>query len=202
MDPALTFHPRDTFKRRRHNPDMKMGFAMAAIGAHRPGMPGMRKPMAPGELMQLQKPGARPMAAPPRRPAGADGEAGAAAGDGAARPMATPRATAKPCIARVMSFAFAKFVIKERQQSLHGLLFLLSRGFEFNLYTQARRQHHDTHDALGVDSAVVSAEPDFARKRAGQFGEFGRCPGVQAQFIADGHAGLNHDCVAAGFGEP
>ncbi|MEB3169197.1 MAG: translation initiation factor IF-2 [Synechococcaceae cyanobacterium] len=35
----------------------------------RPGMPaGMRKPMAPGELMQLQKPGARPSAAPPRRP--------------------------------------------------------------------------------------------------------------------------------------
>ena len=34
----------------------------------RPGMPaGMRKPMAPGELMQLQKPG-RPMAPPPRRP--------------------------------------------------------------------------------------------------------------------------------------
>jgi len=34
----------------------------------RPGMPaGMRKPMAPGELMQLQKPGMRPIAAPPRR---------------------------------------------------------------------------------------------------------------------------------------
>ncbi len=34
----------------------------------RPGMPaGMRKPMAPGELMQLQKPGMRPTAAPPRR---------------------------------------------------------------------------------------------------------------------------------------
>ncbi|MFN9646059.1 MAG: translation initiation factor IF-2 [Cyanobacteriota bacterium] len=41
----------------------------------RPGAParptrptGMRKPMAPGELMQLQKPSGRPTAAPPRRP--------------------------------------------------------------------------------------------------------------------------------------
>ncbi|MCP9916805.1 translation initiation factor IF-2 [Cyanobium sp. ATX 6F1] len=35
----------------------------------RAGMPqGMRKPVAPGELMQLQKPGSRPVAAPPRRP--------------------------------------------------------------------------------------------------------------------------------------
>ena len=56
----------------------------------RPGMPGMRKPVAPGELMQLQKPGARPMAAPPRRPAGA-GEAGAPGTEGGpARPTATP----------------------------------------------------------------------------------------------------------------
>ncbi len=37
-------------------------------GAPRPGgMPGMRKPVAPGELMQLQKPNSRPTAPPPRR---------------------------------------------------------------------------------------------------------------------------------------
>ena len=65
----------------------------------RPGMPtGMRKPMAPGELMQLQKPGpGRPIAPPPRR-AGERTEAGAAApggGTGApdlVRPTATPPA--------------------------------------------------------------------------------------------------------------
>ena len=62
----------------------------------RPGMPtGMRKPVAPGELMQLQKPTGRPTAPPPRRP----GERPAAA-EGAAtsptpelvRPTATPPA--------------------------------------------------------------------------------------------------------------
>ena len=59
---------------------------------------GMRKPMAPGELMQLQKPGpGRPIAPPPRR-AGERTEAGAAApggGTGApdlVRPTATPPA--------------------------------------------------------------------------------------------------------------
>ena len=65
----------------------------------RPGMPtGMRKPMAPGELMQLQKPGpGRPIAPPPRR-AGERTEGGAAAPGGGTgtpdlvRPTATPPA--------------------------------------------------------------------------------------------------------------
>ncbi len=61
----------------------------APPGPIRPGMPqGMRKPVAPGELMQLQKPGARPMAAPPRRPGGPT-EAGGTA-DAPVRPTATP----------------------------------------------------------------------------------------------------------------
>ncbi|MCP9800653.1 translation initiation factor IF-2 [Synechococcus sp. RedBA-s] len=51
----------------------------------RPGMPqGMRKPVAPGELMQLQKPGSRPIAAPPRRPERSEG------GTDPSRPTATP----------------------------------------------------------------------------------------------------------------
>ncbi|MCP9881497.1 translation initiation factor IF-2 [Cyanobium sp. Alchichica 3B3-8F6] len=61
----------------------------------RPGMPaGMRKPMAPGELMQLQKPSGRPTAPPPRRP-GDRTEAGAPSSPGTpdlVRPSATPPA--------------------------------------------------------------------------------------------------------------
>ncbi|MEB3257995.1 MAG: translation initiation factor IF-2 [Cyanobacteriota bacterium] len=62
----------------------------------RPGRPtGMRKPMAPGELMQLQKPSGRPTAAPPRRPE-RSGEGGKAEGDQplvptTATPPAPPR---------------------------------------------------------------------------------------------------------------
>jgi translation initiation factor IF-2 len=65
----------------------------------RPGMPaGMRKPMAPGELMQLQKPSGRPTAPPPRRP-GDRTEAGAPTSPGntdLVRPNASPAAPAAP----------------------------------------------------------------------------------------------------------
>ncbi|APD48460.1 MULTISPECIES: translation initiation factor IF-2 [Synechococcaceae] len=58
------------------------------------GMPqGMRKPVSPGELMQLQTPGSRTPAAPPRRPEGGIGNATA---DGP-RPTATaPAAPRRP----------------------------------------------------------------------------------------------------------
>ncbi|MFM7676986.1 MAG: translation initiation factor IF-2 N-terminal domain-containing protein, partial [Synechococcus sp.] len=66
------------------------GAAGRGEGPSRPGMPaGMRKPMAPGELMQLQKPNARPIAPAPRRPE--RGEAGATgSGTEVVRPTATP----------------------------------------------------------------------------------------------------------------
>ncbi len=61
----------------------------------RPGMPaGMRKPVAPGELMQLQKPVGRPAAPAPRRP-DAPTKAGAGAGT-ATPPVARPSAPSAP----------------------------------------------------------------------------------------------------------
>ena len=61
----------------------------------RPGMPaGMRKPVAPGELMQLQKPVGRPAAPAPRRP-DAPTKAGAGAGT-ATPPVARPNAPSAP----------------------------------------------------------------------------------------------------------
>ncbi|QNJ12083.1 translation initiation factor IF-2 [Synechococcus sp. M16.1] len=61
----------------------------------RPGMPaGMRKPVAPGELMQLQKPVGRPTAPAPRRP---DAPTKTGAGDGTATPpVARPNAPSAP----------------------------------------------------------------------------------------------------------
>ncbi|EDY37147.1 translation initiation factor IF-2, putative [Cyanobium sp. PCC 7001] len=70
--------------------DSSGGNRPAAPG--RPGMPaGMRKPMAPGELMQLQKPTGRTPAPPPRRP-GDRSEAGSGPGGtpDLVRPTATP----------------------------------------------------------------------------------------------------------------
>ena len=68
-----------------------------APGSSRPAMPpGMRKPVAPGELMQLQKPTGRPAVPRPRRP---DGTPVTPRGDG---PKATPpvnRPTPSPATA-------------------------------------------------------------------------------------------------------
>jgi len=59
---------------------------------------GMRKPMAPGELMQLQKPGMRPIAAPPRRTdRGETGPDGAPSTPDLVRPTAAaPTAPRRP----------------------------------------------------------------------------------------------------------
>ncbi len=64
-------------------------------GPGRPGMPaGMRKPVAPGELMQLQKPGGRTPAPPPRRPGDRPAESGTGNGNtpDLVRPNAAPAA--------------------------------------------------------------------------------------------------------------
>ncbi len=59
---------------------------------NRPGMPsGMRKPVAPGELMQLQKPTGRPGTPPPRRADGTTvgaGNRGGSSSDGTSTPTA------------------------------------------------------------------------------------------------------------------
>jgi hypothetical protein len=43
VDAALTLHTCDALKRSRNQPDMKMGFAMAAIVARGAGMAGMAR---------------------------------------------------------------------------------------------------------------------------------------------------------------
>ncbi|MFM7236906.1 MAG: translation initiation factor IF-2 [Cyanobium sp.] len=63
----------------------------------RPGRPtGMRKPMAPGELMQLQKPSGRPTAPPPRRPDRTAEGSKPEGEEGLVTPTATPPAPRRP----------------------------------------------------------------------------------------------------------
>ena len=83
-------------------------------------------------------------------------------------------------------------VVHQRQQGVHGFLLLRTAGFQLDGGTQPGGQHHDAHDALGVDAALAAAHPDVAGKAACQLGELGRGPGVQAQLIADGRTGLDH----------
>ncbi len=64
---------------------------------NRPGMPtGMRKPVAPGELMQLQKPTGRPGTAPPRRPDGTNVGSPRPGSEGAKPPVNRPTPAQAP----------------------------------------------------------------------------------------------------------
>ena len=89
-------------------------------------------------------------------------------------------------------FAFAKLVVYQGQQRVHGLLLLRAIGLHLDLRTQACGQHHHAHDALGVDAALALAHPDLAGIAARKLGELGRGTGVQTQLVADGDAVLDH----------
>ena len=58
----------------------------------------------------------------------------------------------------------------------------------------AGRQHHDAHDAFGIDASLTARNPYLAGETAGKFREFGRGARVQAELIADGRGCLDH-CV-------
>ena len=97
-------------------------------------------------------------------------------------------------------FAFAKLVVDQGQSRRQGLFLALAHGLDHHLAAQTSGQHHHAHDAFGIDASLAFAHPDFARKAARQFGQFGRSAGVQPQFIADDHGGQGHVCVRSGFG--
>ena len=99
---------------------------------------------------------------------------------------------AREQIHAICSLALPKFVIDESQQCIHRHLLIRAIGFDDNSAANTSGQHHHAHDAFGVDAALALAHPDLARKAAGEFGQFRGGPGVQAQFIADVRAVLDH----------
>src|SRR3569623_2060327 len=117
-----------------------------------------------------------------------------------ARPMAMPRATAMPCTENVIarSLPFAEPVADQREQRVHRFLLALAVGLDRDLGAYTGGQHHDAHDALGIDAARAATEPDVAREAARQLGELGRGARMQAQLIADGRGFLDHGSVGAG----
>ena len=70
-------------------------------------------------------------------------------------------------------FAFTKLVIDQGQQSVHGFMFALALGFHLDLRANAGGQHHDAHDAFGVDATLALADPHLTGKTASELGEFG-----------------------------
>ena len=74
----------------------------------------------------------------------------------------------------------------------HGLRLVGAIGLDLYVAAHAGRQHHHTHDALGIDAPAVAGHMHIAREATGQLGQLGRRAGVQAQPIADRDAALVH----------
>jgi hypothetical protein len=86
----------------------------------------------------------------------------------------------------------AELVVDQRNNPIHRRLLVAALGFDLDFAAHARGQHHHAHDAFGVNSPAVAAHEDLALKAAGQLGELGRSPRMQAQLIADADVGLDH----------
>ncbi len=90
-------------------------------------------------------------------------------------------------------FWFAKTVINELDQRIHGCLFITAIGFQCDFAALAGSQHHHAHDALGIDPATITLDPDFTGMLAGSLRQLSRCAGMQTQFIDDFYFLFNHD---------
>src|SRR5690606_35381096 len=53
-------------------------------------------------------------------------------------------------------------------------------------------QHHDTHDALGIDAPALASHPHFGGKTGRYLGDAGRWPGVYTQIVDDDHLRATH----------
>ena len=80
---------------------------------------------------------------------------------------------------------FAAIVMKPDNVPIVGLVFLLAQGLEQHLATQACCQHHDAHDALGIDAATIAGNPNFAGKLAGRLRQLGGGTCVQSELVDD-----------------
>ena len=65
------------------------------------------------------------------------------------------------------------------------ILLALAAGLKLHRAANAGSQHHDAHDAFGVDAPLTLGKPDFTGETAGQLGQFGGGARMQPELIAD-----------------
>jgi hypothetical protein len=58
--------------------------------------------------------------------------------------------------------AFAELVVDQCQQGCVGFLLFGPLAFDLDAGAEAGCQHHDAHDALGIDAPVIAAEVHLA----------------------------------------
>src|SRR5690606_22938736 len=106
---------------------------------------------------------------------------------------ASPRAIAfGVCRRGRASFRFAEAAVDEVDQRIHGFLLALAAGFQGDRAAVAGGQHHDAHDAFGIDAAFVALYPDVTRKLAGGLRQACRGAGMQPELVDDLYLSFNH----------
>src|SRR5574343_760251 len=121
-------------------------------------------------------------------------------------PMAMPWETARPWIVKLIgaspclggpaeSFSFPELVLDQGLQGSHCGVCVGAAGVDGDGAALGGGQHHDTHDAFGIDALAVAFEPDFTLVCAGGLGQLGGGAGMQAQLVDDFCFLARHRCV-------
>src|SRR5262245_26494264 len=90
------------------------------------------------------------------------------------------------------SFPFPELVADQLDQRGHGLFLVRAVGLDGDDRALGRRQHHDPHDALGVDAAAFARDPDLGGELGRELRKLRGSPGMQAQLVYDLNFPLLH----------
>src|SRR3546814_12387429 len=113
-----------------------------------------------------------------------------------ARPMAYPRATPLPCSATTalggagagsegLLFVLTEFAVEQVLDFGKRLVGIAARRFQPDGNALPGGQHHDSHEALGVDPLRPPRNEDFAAELAGQLSQLGRRTGMQPPLVGN-----------------
>src|SRR5690606_41014014 len=85
----------------------------------------------------------------------------------------------------VVLFVFAKLGVEQGLDIAQRLFGVLASGVDHYRHAHAGRQHHDAHDALGIDALRTARDEHFTGITARKLRQLGSGPGMQTQLVAD-----------------
>jgi hypothetical protein len=91
-----------------------------------------------------------------------------------------------------VSLILSEFIVDQLFQSSNGRCLVNTASSNRYAGIFGSRQHHNTHDALGIDLSAVAREGDMATELAGQFDQLGGRAGVQSEFVPNQDFGFDH----------
>src|SRR3546814_495191 len=75
-------------------------------------------------------------------------------------------------------FLFAELALEQGLDIVQGLLSIGALCIDLDSHTHAGGQHHDTHDAFGIDALGAARDKDFTAESARQLSQLGSGTGM------------------------